>query len=367
MRRWPIVLGAAFILFLAAALVLEFWHVSYYALTPGQAEAVTPYIDVPAADNHALHGQILLTDVDLNQITNEWQYLYYKYLAANDEIDPAAAITGTEPESVYLAQNFLVMAQAQDEGTAAALKVLGYRITPQPAGVLVIEVGPGTPAAGVLSLAQVVEGVNGIPTTTPCALVEALHGLSPGTKATLSVEQQHIKSDGSVVPGRTVQKVVTLGKPPKKSTITGCGAPITPTAYLGIGLGQQIAWNFPVKVSVHITNIGGPSAGLATALGIIDKLSGGHLTGNRVVAATGTIDANGKVGDVGGVAEKTVAVEQAHATVFFVPVPELAAARSKATPGLHVYAVSTLAQALADLKHLGGTVPPNHVPAQAAP
>ena len=102
-------------------------------------------------------------------------------------------------------------------------------------------------------------------------------------------------------------------------------------------------------------------------LGIIDKLSGGHLTGNRTVAATGTIDPQGDVGDVGGVPEKTVAVERAGATVFFVPPQEYQAALSKDTPQLHVYAVSTLGQALRILQRLGGTLPTSHVPAQAAP
>ncbi len=118
---------------------------------------------------------------------------------------------------------------------------------------------------------------------------------------------------------------------------------------------------------MNTADIGGPSAGLAMALGIMDKLSGGHLTGNRIVAATGTIDPAGNVGDVGGVAEKTIAVERAGATVFFVPPQELAAAKSKDTSQLHVYAVSTLDQALRILKSLGGTLPASHLPAQAAP
>jgi PDZ domain-containing protein len=129
----------------------------------------------------------------------------------------------------------------------------------------------------------------------------------------------------------------------------------------------QQDWQFPVKVTVHTQNIGGPSAGLAMTLGIIDKLSTGRLTGNRIVAATGTIDPNGNVGDVGGVAQKTVAVEQAGATVFFVPSVELKTAQSKASPRLHVYAVNNLDQVLRILKHLGGRVPTNPVPAQASP
>src|ERR1019366_8350476 len=113
-------------------------------------------------------------------------------------------------------------------------------------------------------------------------------------------------------------------------------------------------------------DIGGPSAGLSMTLGIIDKLSGGDLTGTRIVAATGPIDAAGNVGDVGGVPQKTIAVERAGATVFFVPPQEYKNALSKDTPQLHVYAVSTLDQALRILKRLGGKIPVRHVPAQTA-
>ena len=111
----------------------------------------------------------------------------------------------------------------------------------------------------------------------------------------------------------------------------------------------------------------GPSAGLSMTLGIMDKLSSGRLTGNRIVAATGTIDQDGNVGDVGGVAEKTIAVERAGATVFFVPSVEYTAAESKATPQLHVYAVKNLDQVLRILERLGGKVPTKPVPVQAAP
>jgi Lon-like protease len=169
------------------------------------------------------------------------------------------------------------------------------------------------------------------------------------------------------VAGPTVQRKITLGTPPKGLVDTGCGPATKATAYLGIETAQQIDWDFPVKVSVHTADIGGPSAGLAMTLGIIDKLSGGDLTGKRTVAATGTIDAQGDVGDVGGVAQKTIAVERAGATVFFVPPQEYSAAMSKDTPQLHVYAVSSLDQALQILKRLGGTIPASHVSAQAAP
>ncbi len=112
--------------------------------------------------------------------------------------------------------------------------------------------------------------------------------------------------------------------------------------YLGVVVETQQDFDYPFPVAVDTSEIGGPSAGLAMTLGIIDTLSSGHLTGGRTVAATGTITPTGAVGDVGGVAQKTVAVERAGATVFFVPPDELAAAKSKDVPSLHIYAVSSL-------------------------
>jgi PDZ domain-containing protein len=242
------------------------------------------------------------------------------------------------------------MSQAQSQAKAAALTHLGYTVKEQDAGALVFGIAPGSPASHVLKVSQVITAVNGIPVTGVCSLLTALHGLTPGTSATLSVEKSSVKQSGAFVNGPIVQR--------------GQG---TPTAYLGIDPNTQQSWTFPVTITVNTVDIGGPSAGLSMTLGIIDKLAGGHLTGGRTVAATGTIDASGAVGDVGGVPQKTIAVERAGATVFFVPPQEYKAALSKDTPQLHVYAVSTLDQALAILKRLGGTLSSSHVPAQAAP
>lgn len=130
------------------------------------------------------------------------------------------------------------------------------------------------------------------------------------------------------------------------------------TEDLGVQVEDQIGYTYPFPVTIDVTNIGGPSAGLAMTLGVIDELEGGSLTGGKTVAATGTIDDQGNVGDVGGVAQKTIAVENAGATIFMVPPQEYGAAKSKQKKGLQVYAVSTLDQALAVLAAHGGVVPP---------
>ncbi|MEU2926290.1 S16 family serine protease [Streptomyces sp. NPDC007251] len=105
-----------------------------------------------------------------------------------------------------------------------------------------------------------------------------------------------------------------------------------------------------VRVTLRLADVGGPSAGLLFTLGIIDKLhgngSGGDLTGGRTIAGTGTIDASGKVGAVGGVALKTQAARRDGATVFLVPKAECADAEAELPKGLRLVPVTTLKTAV---------------------
>ncbi|MEO9180152.1 MAG: S16 family serine protease, partial [Acidimicrobiales bacterium] len=128
-------------------------------------------------------------------------------------------------------------------------------------------------------------------------------------------------------------------------------------SYLGVSLEDGTNYHLPAKVSINTANIGGPSAGLAMTLTLINKLSRTSISGNQPIAATGTIDVQGDVGDVGGVAEKTVAVQRAGAKYFIVPQVEVATAKGAATTGLRIIGVTTLTQALRDLRELGGVAP----------
>ncbi|MFF9349924.1 S16 family serine protease [Streptomyces sp. NPDC014734] len=111
-----------------------------------------------------------------------------------------------------------------------------------------------------------------------------------------------------------------------------------------------------VDVSLHLADVGGPSAGLFFALGIVDKLngdgSGGDLTGGRTVAGTGTIQANGEVGAVGGVSLKTQAARRDGATVFLVPKAECKEAGAELPKGLRLIPVTTLKGAVSSLQAL---------------
>ncbi|MFG2593398.1 S16 family serine protease [Streptomyces sp. NPDC048438] len=118
-----------------------------------------------------------------------------------------------------------------------------------------------------------------------------------------------------------------------------------------------------VDITLHLADVGGPSAGLFFSLGIIDKLSdngsGGNLTGGRTIAGTGTIEADGTVGAVGGVSLKTQAARRDGATFFLVPKAECKQAKAEQPDGLRLISVTTLESAVSSLRALdeGGKVP----------
>ncbi len=330
----------------------------YYAISPGQAEDVSGLVHVPAGLAHHVVGRVLLTDVELTQVT--LLNALPNVLSSDTDLVPSAEVLGPyTPPAQLDAQGFLEMAQSQAAAKAVALTTLGYHVGSTDAGTLVFSVVPGSPASGALQVAQIVTAVDGRPTPTACTFVAALHDLAAGTRVRLAVEQSTVTPQAVLRPGPTVVRTVTLARPRPGTGASGCpGVEGPPRGFLGVSVETQEDFTYPFPVHVSTTEIGGPSAGLAMTLGIIDKLGGGRLTGGRAVAATGTIDPSGAVGDVSGVPQKTVAVEQAGATTFLVPPQELAAARSKATSTLRVLPVSSLRQALTDLVRLGGHLPP---------
>ncbi|OPC82760.1 hypothetical protein B4N89_19070 [Embleya scabrispora] len=114
-----------------------------------------------------------------------------------------------------------------------------------------------------------------------------------------------------------------------------------------------------VKVTLHLSDVGGPSAGLFFALGIVDKMTEGQLTGGRTIAGTGAIDTSGKVGEIGGLPMKLLAAKRAGATVFILPKGECGEAGRVGSSGLKLIPVETLSGAVDALNALntGGKVP----------
>ena len=316
-------------------------NLNYYALQPGTAQSVQKFITVPPSRSHPVADPVLLTDVEEARVT-ALSYLIYK-LQSDTTIYPENEITGGSPPSQLVAQGNLEMSQAESAAKTAALRRLGYPVAATASGAVIFATFPGTPAYPILHVGDVVTAVNGVATPTANSLTQKLEQYHSGQTVTLGVRKG---GSGPVLPEPVALKSTVVDVAGQKVRVD-----------LGIDTEDQVDFSYPFPVSINVTNIGGPSAGLAMTLGVIDALTSGSLTGGHTVAATGTMDSQGAVGDVGGVAQKTVAVENAGATIFLVPPQEYKAAKSKDRPGLAIYPVSTLDQALAVLAaHGGGTL-----------
>ena len=112
-------------------------------------------------------------------------------------------------------------------------------------------------------------------------------------------------------------------------------------------------YRFPFPVKINVGAIGGPSAGLMFALGIVDKLTPGGMTGGRFIAGTGEIAANGTVGPIGGIQQKMAGARAAGATVFLTPAANCPDTAGAVPQGLRLIKVYTLASAVRDLRALG--------------
>ena len=350
-RRRRLWAWTVFIVVVVALVVASRWNLDYYALQPGTAQSVQQFITVPADKSHPVTHPVLLTDVEIGRVT-ALTYLFFK-LQSNSALEQVESVTGGTPPSQLTAQGNLEMSQAEDDAKAAALTRLGYAVTATPSGAVIFGTFPGTPAYGVLNVGDVITEVDGVATPSTSVLNATLKHYHSGQTVDFTVRR------GGTAPPASVP--ITL-----KTTEVDVGSGQIGHLDLGIYSEDQIDYTYPFPVKIDVTNIGGPSAGLAMTLGVIDALTNGSVTGGHTVAATGTIDAQGNVGDVGGVAQKTVAVENAGATIFLVPPQEYKAAMSKDKPGLHVYAVSTLDQALRVLQAQGGKVPPTPSPSSPA-
>jgi PDZ domain-containing protein len=120
---------------------------------------------------------------------------------------------------------------------------------------------------------------------------------------------------------------------------------------LGILLSSDFTFPFDVKISLE--NVGGPSAGMMFALGIVDTLTPGDLTGGRHVAGTGTITPDGAVGAIGGIVQKMIGAKQNGATMFLAPAANCSDVAGNVPDGLQVVKVETLADAKAAVERLG--------------
>ena len=165
-------------------------------------------------------------------------------------------------------------------------------------------------------------------------------------------------------PGDTIDLVIERpGEGQETVTVELSASPDDPErTIVGFVPFDTRAIQLPFQVDIETGDIGGPSAGLAFTLAMIDELSPGSLTGDQNVAVTGTINLNGEVGAIGGLAQKVSAVHQNGVRVFLVPASqselddpvERQRLEDAGRGEVKIIPVATLDEALAALVDLGG-------------
>jgi PDZ domain-containing protein len=200
--------------------------------------------------------------------------------------------------------------------------------------VVVVQAEKGLPAYGVLQAGDVITAVNGKPVTSQAGLTALIAAHPAGSTLTVTITRNG------------------QGKQVQVGTRASGGRPV-------MGVEVTGRYKFPFAVSISVGDIGGPSAGLMFALGIIDKLTKLDLTGGKFIAGTGEIEASGKVDAIGGIQQKMVGARNAGATVFLTPASNCADTKGAVPAGMRLVKVSTLAQAVGYLQDLkaGRSVP----------
>lgn len=327
--RWGVPGAVAVLLLLGAAQL----NLPYYALAPGDARQVNDLIRVPDDREFPPEGRVLLSTVSLSQV-NALQALR-GWLDREIDVLPEDQVLGTTRRDDFTRQNLQLMDDSKQAAVVVALRRLGYEVAEQGKGALLVQIEDGSPADGRLAQGEVIVGVDGRAATLSQEVVAGIRSHRPGETVRLDVQG---------VDGAARVEEIPLGR--REGGDEG---------FLGVVLRtKEQKFDYPFEVVIDSGTIGGPSAGLAFTLGVIDTLSVGELTGGKKVAATGTIELDGTVGDVGGVVQKTAAVRAAGADVFLVPDGEYDDAIAHAGGSLNVIKVSNLDEAIAALARLGG-------------
>jgi Lon-like protease len=216
------------------------------------------------------------------------------------------------------------MTDSQDSATTAALRELGIPVTTR---TVVTRIPKTSPSQGKLEKGDVIVSVDGTTVAGSSSLRDLVGSHKPGDEV-------------SVVALRDGKEVTT------SVTTAGVGG----RTVIGVEIRDEA--DYPFKVDISLKDVGGPSAGLMFALGIVDKLTPGSLTGGKFIAGTGTIDDAGKVGAIGGITQKMIGARRKGATVFLSPASNCAQARETVPDGLRLVKVRTLSDAVEALDDL---------------
>lgn len=311
----------------ALAVCLSVVELPLFVEAPGRARSVLPLIDVDGTATYESEGRLLITTVNLGRV-NAFEALTAWVDPQAEVIPEHVIIPPGQTDQEYERASRSQMDQSKIAAVAVALELLTDYPDEHGPGVIVQDVLGGAPAEGRLFPGDLITHVNGSPLAVVDQLRDAI-GAAEGSSVTLRVRP---------IEGGAASTVEV-----RPTRVEGVDRPV-------IGIATVV--NFQYRVDIQSGTIGGPSAGLLWALGVIETLTPEDLTGGRVIAVTGTVDLEGRVGTVGGVRQKVVGAEDAGAEVFLLPRGDMADARG-AGDRIELVPVDTVEQAL---RYLEGRV-----------
>jgi Lon-like protease len=321
LRTWLVAPVAAVVL-LAGTIYLP-----YYSLGPGPARAVHALIRFEERTRYESEGDFILTAVRFDQLT--------AFGVLDAWLDPDVSVVGREElfpqgetEQEERERSISEMDQSKLDAAYVVLESLSGYPDEHGEGVLIQRVVEGCAADGELYPGDVVTAIDDVDVDAVLDARRVIRAAPAGARLTF-----HVTVDGE-------RETVSLVREP-------CGGAERPL------VGVSMIERFPFDIRISSGEIGGPSAGLAWALGLYDLLTPGDLTGGRTIAVTGQLGIDGTVYPIGGIEDKVVAAEDASATILILPERNLAAAREAEPEGLELAPVETFDDALEYLQGNG--------------
>ncbi len=332
-RRGRAVAVVAAVVLVAGMLLAATLDLDYIAFYPGDTEPTGGRIEIEGAEVFVPDGGFAFVTVRSREPLSPIELLVARLDSTVDVFD-REEILGDLSSDERQTVNQQLMLGSQETAELVALEALGLDLVTG-SGAEIMAVVPDSAADGVLDEGETVVGIDGTEIDFGPDLARAVGDRSPGDGVVLSV----VPAGGGEAEDRTV--------------VLGDGGD---RALLGVQVGTRDLDidEPPVDIEFEASGIGGPSAGLAWTLTIIDDLTPGELTGGGRVAVTGTIEITGDVGRIGGVRQKVAAARREGMEYFIVPADDADDALSAAGDEIEIVGVETLDDALDFLGGIGG-------------
>ncbi len=332
-QTWTAVVSALVLIILAG--VIAFTPIPYVAWDPGVTNDVLGQFDgadeitVHGAETAETSGSLLLTSVSVtsSSATLTLPSALLSYARQVRDVVPRDWAYPVGRSGADLSGDAAMrLNEAQESATVAALNAAGIAVQENP---VVDSVSTGGPSYELLQTGDIIETVNDTAVRTADEVNTVIRSLAVGATA-----------DFGIVRGGSTMTV---------SVITQASS--TDRSVPRVGVTMRPGYRYEPQVEFNVPDVADESSGLVLSLAIYDKLRSEDLMSSRVVAGTGTIEANGTVGAVSGIAERMSGAERDGAEVFLVPAANCSEA-TEITTGMEIVRVSRLSDAVSSLDAL---------------